>query len=240
MLTEPVAGLPAALSGDPGEREARDEPDDPDDLTPAIEIIVEVEAEASAHGLGAGPRARPLATAPSGPIPLAVPSGFSGPSAHSLTGETIDSSDLGPSAGADPSLSEHSTPRAARTGTSVGASSGELTQTGVLIGTPMYMAPELAAGSRSASPASDLFSLGVIAYELLTRQRPFAEPPVLAALRGEPMRRIPPLSTRLPGALSAELARALERCLDPDPAARPTAEAVVAVLSTEAAAAVAS
>jgi hypothetical protein len=48
-----------------------------------------------------------------------------------------------------------------------------LTSTGHMIGTPMYLSPEQAAGQRDLTPASDLFSLGVVFYELLTCHRPF-------------------------------------------------------------------
>jgi hypothetical protein len=63
-------------------------------------------------------------------------------------------------------------------------SGGEsLTATGVVVGSPSYLSPEQAAGERELTPASDVFSLGVILYELMTGQLPFAADSPWAALR---------------------------------------------------------
>jgi serine/threonine-protein kinase len=104
-----------------------------------------------------------------------------------------------------------------------------LTRTGVLMGTPQYMAPELARGARSAGASSDLWSFGIIAYELSTGKAPYATPPVLDALAGRAVARV-----GFAGAGFAASERAvLEGCLDVDAAARPAAAEVARVFSGE-------
>src|SRR5207237_774202 len=57
------------------------------------------------------------------------------------------------------------------------------TQGGRLVGTPAYMAPEIARRQQGDPlPASDQYSLGVSLYELLTGQRPFSGPPAVVLL----------------------------------------------------------
>jgi serine/threonine-protein kinase len=102
-----------------------------------------------------------------------------------------------------------------------------LTETGIVLGTPMYMAPELAGGTRDARPASDIWAFGVIAHELLTGALPFALPPVLDAIAGRPWHA--PLALD-PAKYDAAVAALVVRCLDGAPGARPTAEECVAAL----------
>lgn len=107
-------------------------------------------------------------------------------------------------------------------------SSEKLTQTGVIVGTPLYMAPELVKGSRDAQPSSDVFGFGVMAFELLCRELPFDELPMLAMLqRGKTptLRALGTLAKNLPAGLTL----LIDRCLEQDPTRRPTA----AVLATE-------
>lgn len=103
-----------------------------------------------------------------------------------------------------------------------GRSSDQLTQFGALLGTPSYIAPELATGSHLAQPASDIFSFGVLAYEVLTGRLPFAAPPLLEVIRGNGRLSFAPLAGLCRG-LASEVVASLERCLSVDPAQRPTA-----------------
>lgn len=105
---------------------------------------------------------------------------------------------------------------------------GPLTQTGILVGTPMYMAPELSEGSHLARPPSDIFSLGVIAYELYTGEMPFSRPAVWARWRGGEIA-APSLAVKRPD-LGPELVALIDSCLRLDPSLRPSAEAVAAAL----------
>ena len=89
-----------------------------------------------------------------------------------------------------------------------------LTRTGDVVGTPMYMAPEQAAGANDVGPAADVWALGVILYELLTGRPPFrgetaAETRHLV-LTAEP---VPPrhLRAKLPRDLDTVCLRALQK-----------------------------
>jgi hypothetical protein len=93
-----------------------------------------------------------------------------------------------------------------------------LTRAGDLFGTPAYMAPELAAGVQHVAPSSDVFALGLIAHELLTGRAAFTEPPVVARMNGHA---IAPVTTGDP---------IVVRCLDLDPARRPSADELVRAL----------
>jgi tRNA A-37 threonylcarbamoyl transferase component Bud32 len=95
---------------------------------------------------------------------------------------------------------------------------GSLTRTGAVCGTPRYLSPEQISGEK-AGPASDLYALGIVLYEMLAGAHPFAGPTpakvMLQHVQEQPMpvaRRRP--GVRLPEALDRFLSRALEK--EPD------------------------
>jgi hypothetical protein len=95
---------------------------------------------------------------------------------------------------------------------------GSLTQTGTVLGTASYLSPEQAQGERT-TPASDFYSLGIVAFELLTGRRPFEGDSVAAEAVAHVTGVVPPvreLNPSLPSELDAVFAKALAK----DPAYR--------------------
>lgn len=102
---------------------------------------------------------------------------------------------------------------------SLGADIG-LTRTDSIIGSPSYMAPEQAGGSTGGiGPATDVYSLGAILYELLAGRAPFRAATVLDTL--EQVRSTEPLPpSRVQPGLPIDLETIVLKCLEKDPARR--------------------
>jgi len=105
----------------------------------------------------------------------------------------------------------------------------QLTATGLLVGTPAYMAPEQGLGSH-VGPAADLYALGVIAYEMLTGSVPFSGPTPISVMLAHVQAHLPPARERNPE-LPASIEMVLQRALAKQPADRfATASALVRAL----------
>jgi eukaryotic-like serine/threonine-protein kinase len=109
------------------------------------------------------------------------------------------------------------------------AGASDMTQTGSIMGTAQYLSPEQAQG-HSVSAASDIYSIGIMLYELLTGRVPFeGESAVTIALKQVNER--PERPSAYNAAVTPELEDAVMRALEKDPARRyPDADAFIAAL----------
>ncbi len=108
----------------------------------------------------------------------------------------------------------------------------QLTQFGVALGTPAYMAPEQAAADPTTDQRADIYAFGVMAYELLTGSTPFAGRPAQAMLAAHAVETPEPITRRRP-AVPEALAALIMRCLEKRPADRPqTADEIVRALDS--------
>ena len=92
---------------------------------------------------------------------------------------------------------------------------GRLTQDGAVAGTPEYMSPEQAEGAAGLDGRSDIYSLGAVAYFLLTGQPPFQRATVLQLLFAHAREPVKPLSEVRPE-LPADLRGVVLKCLEKD------------------------
>jgi serine/threonine protein kinase len=200
--------------------------DDPGHTRPLVALSASP-PDASAPDASA-PAASPRA------VPAAVVAAAAAPTvAHddleSQTGATVPSAGnmapvffVEPGATAAPPTVREGLPRRS---TLAATSRSPVTRTGVLPGTPAYMAPELARGREHVSPAADLFAFGVMAHELVTGRRPFVEPPVLAVLSGRPVRRAGAAVVSAQ-AVPLSVIDLIDECLRLEPQERPSAALV--------------
>src|SRR4051812_30889347 len=99
-----------------------------------------------------------------------------------------------------------------------GASDSRQTQTGALIGTPLYMAPEQARAAAAIDHRADLYSLGCILYHMLTGRPPFVAEGAGEIIALQMFGEVVPPSLLAP--VSPEMERLVLRLLDKDPAGR--------------------
>ena len=100
----------------------------------------------------------------------------------------------------------------------IAGSMQKLTMSGLVMGTPEYMSPEQAA-DEFVGPASDLYSLAVVAYEMLTGRVPFAGDTPAATLLSHVTKQMP-ATRELKGELSAHVEDVLRRALSKNPGER--------------------
>ncbi len=116
-------------------------------------------------------------------------------------------------------LSEDGTPKITDFGLAKKIDVQGHTQTGAVVGTPSYMAPEQAGGRKDIGPAADVYALGAILYELLTGRPPFRAATVLDTVlqviadEPVPVRRLQPKVPR-------DLETICLKCLEKDPKKR--------------------
>ncbi|MFQ1003946.1 protein kinase domain-containing protein [Modestobacter sp. SSW1-42] len=112
-------------------------------------------------------------------------------------------------------LADDGTVKVTDFGVAVSAASQQLTQVGQVIGTASYLSPEQAEGAR-ATPASDVYALGLVGYECLSGQRAFDGESSVQVL----MAQIHDTPAPLPGDVPAPVRQLIETAMAKDPARR--------------------
>src|SRR5262249_45975873 len=105
----------------------------------------------------------------------------------------------------------------------------QYTQPGTLLGSTRYMSPEQARGE-SVSYPSDIFSLGMIFYEIATGQHPFATDSILGTLNAITTQ-VPVVASRLNPEIPPGIETLIQQMLEKDPRLRPTAAEVETALA---------
>ena len=118
---------------------------------------------------------------------------------------------------------------AAKAGTTNATSKSILTQLGTTLGTPAYMAPEQAAADPATDHRADIYSFGIMAYEMLTGQVPFKSKTPQALLAAQLTATPPPMTARRAD-VPAALARLVMQCLEKEREKRPQTAREIAEL----------
>jgi serine/threonine-protein kinase len=96
----------------------------------------------------------------------------------------------------------------------LGSGDERLTETGLTLGTPAYMSPEQAAADKSVDARTDIYSLGIVLYEMLAGEPPFAAPTAQAMIARrmlESPRPLPEVRDTVPESVAQAAARALAK-----------------------------
>ena len=96
----------------------------------------------------------------------------------------------------------------------LGGGDERLTETGLTLGTPAYMSPEQAAGDKTMDARTDVYSLGIVLYEMLAGEPPFAAPTAQAMIARRMLEAPKPLTElreTVPEGVAAAVARALAK-----------------------------
>jgi tetratricopeptide (TPR) repeat protein len=179
--------------------------------------------------LKGGSLAHKLAAAPLTPRDAAALVATLARAMHHAHGQGILHRDLKPanvllSAEGQPKIADFGLAKQLETGD--GAAPGQRTESGAILGTPAYMAPEQAAG-RAVGPGTDVYSLGAILYECLTGRPPFrAASPLQTLDQVRSQEPVPP--ARLQPGLPDDLQTICLKCMEKDPEKRYTPAAALA------------
>ena len=103
----------------------------------------------------------------------------------------------------------------------VDVASASMTDVGVAIGTPQYMAPEQAAGDAELDHRVDLYALGCVAYEMIVGEPPFGGRSAVSLMHAHILEAPTPVTTKRADVPEA-LAALIDKCLEKDPDDRPS------------------
>jgi serine/threonine-protein kinase len=111
----------------------------------------------------------------------------------------------------------------------VAGGDSRVTRAGRVMGTPAYMAPELAVDGTPLHPSIDMYAFGVMAHELLVGRLPFRDPLFVRKVHGRSIPPPPSLAVARPK-LDHAVSEIVDRCLSIDPEGRPSAAEAAAAL----------